>query len=563
MLPRFIPIVSLISLSLASAAAQQLSRADQRTADAAMNSIRPDAIRAHMRFLSDSLLEGRGTGTRGHQIAAQYVATELEAIGVKPAGVNGTWFQSVPLRKITLATEQTSYEFVRDGKAQALREGEEFATSGDAVYTDTNVDAAVVFVGFGVTAPDQHYDDYAGVDVHGKLVAILYGAPARFPSTERAYYSDGVVKSRNAVAHGAIGVLAMMTPEDQKRYAWKWIVPQIRQGDMRWLDVKGVPADSFPELHAGGLLSQSGTDMLFAGAPKTFAQACADANASKSQAFPLAVTAKIHTVSRHERITAPNVIGVLRGSDPKLRDQYVVYTAHTDHLGICDPVEGDNVCHGALDNASGTAALLEIAHAFTTLPQPPRRSILFVFVTGEEMGLLGSDYYAHFPTVPAEQLAANVNIDGAPGLLFPLKDVVALGAEHSTLGGDVEVAARRMNLEISPDPMPEEVYFIRSDQYSFVRQGVPAVNITEGLKAADPKLDGAAIMKKWNTTIYHTPKDNMDQPLNFDSAAKSTRLNFLVGYEVAQQAQRPAWNVGDFFGAKFAKSRSSAAGGGQ
>lgn len=355
MLPRFIPIVSLISLSLASAAAQQLSRADQRTADAAMNSIRPDAIRAHMRFLSDSLLEGRGTGTRGHQIAAQYVATELEAIGVKPAGVNGTWFQSVPLRKITLATEQTSYEFVRDGKAQTLREGEEFATSGDAVYTDTNVDAAVVFVGFGVTAPDQHYDDYAGVDVHGKLVAILYGAPARFPSTERAYYSDGVVKSRNAVAHGAIGVLAMMTPEDQKRYAWKWIVPQIRQGDMRWLDVKGVPADSFPELHAGGLLSQSGTDMLFAGAPKTFAQACADANASKSHAFPLAVTAKIHTVSRHERITAPNVIGVLRGSDPKLRDQYVVYTAHTDHLGICDPVEGDNVCHGALDNASGTS----------------------------------------------------------------------------------------------------------------------------------------------------------------------------------------------------------------
>jgi Zn-dependent M28 family amino/carboxypeptidase len=268
--------------------------------------------------------------------------------------------------------------------------------------------------------------------------------------------------------------------------------------------------------------------------------------------------AKIHTVSRLTRVESRNVVAELRGSDPQMRDQYVVYTAHVDHLGLCSPVEGDNVCHGAWDNASGTSDVLEVARAFASLPRPPRRSILFVFVTGEELGLLGSDYFAHYPTVPRAEIVANINIDGAPGLLYPLNDIVPLGAEHSSLSEDVRLAASQLGYEIGPDPSPEEVFFIRSDQYSFVRQGIPAVMIFNGTKSTDPTLDGLGIMKRWLTSIYHTPRDSMDQPFHFDSAAKAARLNFLVGFEVGEQAQPPAWNAGDFFGEKFAPKPAAA-----
>jgi len=322
-------------------------------------------------------------------------------------------------------------------------------------------------------------------------------------------------------------------------------------GEMHWLDKSGVPHDFFPELRGNVLLSQKGAETLFAGAPKTLDQVFAAAKASKPQGFTLSVTARIHTVAAQSVIQSANIVAELKGSDPVLRDQYVVYTAHVDHLGICPAVEGDNVCHGAMDNASGTSSLLEIAHAYASLPKPPRRSVLFVFVTGEEMGLLGSDYFAHFPSVPLKSIVANVNIDGAPGLYYPMKDVIALGAEHSTMGDDVTAAARQIGYELSPDPMPEEVMFIRSDQYSFVLQGVPAVDVTDGIKATDPKVNGLEVIKKWLTTRYHTPLDNMDQPMDFDSAAKGAVMNFLVGYEVAEHSSVPAWNKGDFFGTTF------------
>ena len=322
---------------------------------------------------------------------------------------------------------------------------------------------------------------------------------------------------------------------------------------MKWLEADGTPHDSFSQIQGGVLfLSQHGAELLFAAAPKSLEQVFASVGEGKVDHFVLPVTVKMHTVSQHAAIQSPNIVGVLPGSDPELGQQYVVYTAHLDHLGICPAVNSDNVCHGARDNASGAAALLQIAHTFAELPHPPRRSILFAFVTGEEKGLLGSDYFANHPTVPAEAMVANINIDGLAGIMYPLKDIVALGADDSSLGNNVQDAARRMGLEISPDPSPQEVFFIRSDQYSLVRRGVPAVAIMEGFKSADPKVNGEEVLKKWLVTMYHTPKDDMNQPLNFESAAKSTQLNFLVGYEVAQQAQRPTWNTGDFFGVKFA-----------
>jgi Peptidase family M28/PA domain len=334
---------------------QRLSETEVAAGEQAMKAIRPEAIRAHMRFLSNSLLDGRGTGTRGYEIAAHYVATELDSMGLQPMGVNHTWFQPVPLRKIEVVPERSSLALVDHQKETRLLDGEDYVILGSPVDEDVSVEAPVVFVGFGVTAAEFQYDDYAGIDVHGKIVAWLFGAPARFPSTQRAYFSDRWVKARNAVAHGAAGMITLMLPEDQKRLPWTWLVPQFKAASMRWLDDKGMPNDSFPELRGVGLFSQKGAELLFRGAPKSLDDTFAAARSSQSQPFALQIKAKIHTVTRLTRIESPNIIAALYGSDPKLRDQYVVYTAHVDHLGLCTPIEGDNVCHGAWDNASGTS----------------------------------------------------------------------------------------------------------------------------------------------------------------------------------------------------------------
>jgi hypothetical protein len=530
---------------------------DRAAMEAATKAIRPEQIRAHIRFLSDTLLQGRAPGTAGYDIAARYVATELEGMGLHPA-VSGKWYQPVPLERAVTDEAASSFALTVNGKEQRLTDAKDYMLStwfatpaGKDKKAESDVDAPIVFVGFGVTAPDQKYDDYAGVDVHGKIIATIYGAPSSFPSTERAYYSDGVVKAKNAVAHGATGVISIMLPEDWKRYPWEWLVPQIQMGEMHWLNKDGVPHDFFPQLKGYVLLNEKTAEALFAGAPKTLGQVFAAAKASKPQSFALPATARIHTVANTTVIESPNIVAELKGSDPSLRDQYVVYTAHVDHLGICPAVDGDNVCHGALDNASGTASLLEIARAYAGLPKPPRRSVLFVFVTGEEMGLLGSDYFAHYPTVPLKSIVANVNIDGAPGAYFPMKDVVVLGSEHSNMSEEVNSAAKALGYDLSPDPMPEEVLFIRSDQYSFVLQGVPAVDVTDGVKSTDPKVNGLDVVKKWLVTRYHTPLDNMDQPIDFESTAKGSLMNFLIGYEVAQRPGVPEWNKGDFFGSTF------------
>jgi hypothetical protein len=535
---------------------------DRAALESANKAIRPEQIRAHIRFLSDNLLQGRAPGTPGYDIAARYVATQLEGMGLHPGGAED-WYQQVPFEKAVTDEGDSSLTLTVNGKEQKLVDSKDyilstwFASSAKKEErAESDVSAPLVFVGFGVTAPDQKYDDYAGIDVRGKIVVELYGAPSSFPSTVRAYYSDGTIKSRNEVAHGAIGHLGIMLPEDWKRFPWDWDVPQIQMGELHWLNKEGAPHDFFPELRGGALMSEAGAAKVFAGAPVTLDQVFMTARASKPQAFPLPVSARIHTVAAQSVIQSANVVAELRGSDPTLRDQYVVYTAHIDHLGICPAINGDNVCHGALDNASGVATLLEIAHAYSRLPQPPRRSALFVFVTGEEMGLLGSDYFAHFPTVPLKSIVANVNIDGAPGEFYAMKDIAPLGSEHSTLGDDVAAASKLLNYEVSPDPMPEENSFIRNDQYSFVLQGVPAVDVTDGIHARDASVDGFAFQKKWLVTRYHTPLDSMDQPMDFDEMAKGAVLNFLIGYSVAQHDGAPEWNRGDFFGTMFGPKHS-------
>jgi len=520
--------------------------------EAAMESIRPDAIRAHMNFLADDLLEGRGTDSRGYEIAARYMATEFESMGLTPAGDAGTYLQTVPLRSARPDELNTTLSVIRNGKAETLVFRKDFLAQGDPGRKETSVEAPVVYVGFGVTAPEQNYDDYKGIDARGKIVAMLLEAP-NFESSLKAHYSSFEQKMAIAVAHGAVGIIVVNDPVLEGLYPFKEQVRDLSRPGFRWLSKEGLPNDYFPQLRAGAFLSLEASRQLFTGSGHTPEEVFQAAKEGKSLVFPLPLSARIHKQTKLQDVSSHNVVAKLEGSDAALKNEYLVYSAHLDHLGVGEPVKGDSIYNGALDNASGCAILLEVARAFSKMNPRPKRSILFVAVTGEEAGLLGSDYFAHYPTVSKAAIVANVNMD-EDQMLWPLLDIIPFGAEHSTLDGVVKRAAERLHLSLSPDPMPEEVIFIRSDQYSFVKQGIPAVFPTPGFKSSDPKIDPVAIFKEWEATRYHQPQDDMQQPgLDFNQAVKYAQFAYLCGWLIVQDPARPAWNAHDFFGGHYAK----------
>jgi hypothetical protein len=514
------------------------------------DSITPEALRSHVRFLSDDLLEGRGTGTRGHEIAAHYSASELEGMGLKPGGDDGTFFQAVHLRQAIFNPEQSSFSLVTNGKEEQLVLEKDWYSGGDYLRTDTGAEGQIVYVGFGLTAPELKHDDYAGADVKGKIVAYFPGAPGSWESSLHAYYSSTYLKAKTAAEHGAIGAIAMWSPYLEKAFSWERAVRALKFPLFRIVDKEGRPNDTYQQIRAGVGVPLSRAKLLLASANKDAEQLYKEADEGKVQSFELPVTAKMHLVTQLKDSTSPNVVAVLPGSDPKLKDEYVLYSAHLDHLGISAPDKGDSINNGAYDNASGSACLMEIARAFAHMKQRPKRSLIFLNVTGEEKGLLGAYYYSLNPTVPKESIVADINMDELASL-FPLKDVVGLGIEHSSLQNDLKAVAPQLGFEISPDPFPEENDFIRSDQFPFVRAGIPAVYVGPGMKSTDPKVDGKAIYMNWLQNIYHTPHDEITLPFDWESNARLAKLDFLIGQRVANAPQRPTWNKGDFFQQKF------------
>jgi Zn-dependent M28 family amino/carboxypeptidase len=513
--------------------------------DRALAQIRPEGVRAHMRFLADDLLEGRGTGTRGYDIAAKYVAARFEALGLAPAGTEG-YFQPVPFVRSTTLQPQCSLAFLHDGKRTELRYNDDYIlTSGTLTETDTQVTAPLVFAGYGVSAPELGYDDFAGVDVRGKIVVVLSGAPPTFPNDQRAYHSVTQFKADAAISRGALAVLGVLTPGDQKRLPWESIVRMRKAPEHQWVTESGIPYRAHPEARGFGILAHQAAESLFAATPHPLDEIFKTAEQGRPQSFDMPVQASLHTVSTHERVTSPNVAALLRGSDSRLRDEVVVLTAHLDHLGIGEPIHGDAVYNGAYDNASGVASLLEMADVFARLPTPPRRSVLFLAVTGEEQALQGSEYFVLHPTVPRDKIVANINVDMFL-MLGPLHDVIAFGAEHSSLGKLTEQAASRLGLTVTPDPFPEQVVFIRSDQFPFIREGIPALFLNPG---------GGMETMQWLQTTYHRPNDDMSQPFDFAAGAKFVRMNFLLAYLVAQADEAPRWNAGDFFAQKHRTTR--------
>ena len=544
-------LVSLVLVLTVSFGSAQTSSSDFPPNEL-LQRITAEGLRAHMAFLADDLLEGRGTGTRGYQLAANYVRAQFEEMGLKPAGVGGSYFQNVRFRRIELLRDKSSLVVKpKNGSTRTLTIEKDYVMGGDPLSADTTAEGQVVFVGFGVSAPEFKYDDYEGIDVRGKIVAALYGAPPKMPSAPGAHFSSTEQKLRMAAEHGAIGYISIWAGKTEQRTPFSEYVRFTRGPALRWLDEKGVPDGAEPSIRGAVRISSSTAALLFEGAPKSWKDALQAAENSQPQALPLTTSVAMHIVSRYSEAESPNVAAILPGSDPQLKNEYVSFTAHLDHLGIGDPVKGDSIYNGAADNASGTSALLEMARAFSELHPAPRRSLLFIAVTGEEEGLLGSDYYAQNPTVPITQIVANINMDEV-SFLYDFKDIVPLGGEHSSLGAVADDVARHMGLTVSPDPLPEEVYFVRSDQYSFILQGVPALYIEEGLQTVNPNLDGKKMQFDWEVQRYHQPSDDINQPLDFNATVTCTRVDLAVGYEVAQQTERPHWNAGDFFN-KFTK----------
>jgi Peptidase family M28 len=539
---RYLPILLFICIGCGGTAERSSSGVPQVSAD---------RLEEHIRYLASDRLAGRGTGTPGYDSAAQYVAQHYASLGLDSAGTEG-YFQPVPFLHAR-ATDQSSLVLIGRSGRRALVPYREYVPAPNFFEAQAEVTAPIVFVGFGITAPERGYDDYRGVDAKGKIVVFLTGGPSSFPAAERAHYAASLVKRENAVSRGAVGGLVVRT-RDQS-FPWDRLVRQARGGDMRWLDRNGRPADAWPGIRGVAYLSDSAAASLFEGAPQSLEQVLDAAEAGKPAGFDLPIRATMRTVSVHERVESPNVAGLLRGADAALRDEVVVYTAHLDHLGIGEPVNGDSIYNGALDNASGTAAMLEVARAFTSMPSRPRRSVLFLAVTGEEKGLLGSDYFAEHPTVPMERIVANVNIDGL-AILYPFRQMVALGAEHSTLDSTVARVARGLGVTLAPDPFPQEVFFVRSDQYSFVRRGVPAVAPFMGMQS-DSGVDAPARFKEWLATRYHTPQDDIDQPMDLEAGAEQAQLEFLVGLEIANADERPRWKDGDFFGSTFGRRQAA------
>lgn len=504
-------------------------------------------MRAHIGFLASDVLEGREAGTRGHEVAAAYVAAQFEAGGAEPAGDRGTYLQQVRLRTSRLDADHSS--FAIDGRPFEHRKDVLIQTTTEAV---SDLDAPVVFAGFGVTATAQGYDDYKGLDVRGKIVALLVGAPPQFPHSERAWYSNGNVKMSNAVRHGAAGVISIRTLEAERRFTWERTIAGGDSTAMRALGADGNPMETFPEIRGNAALRPSAAAALFAGETPSLEAVLADAEKGVAHPFAMKKRVAIHTVTTIGETMSPNVVAMVRGAE--LPDEYVVVSAHLDHLGIATRGE-DRIRNGALDNASGVAALIEIARAVASMKPRPRRSIVFAAVTAEEKGTQGSLAFASRPGLSG-RIVANVNMDMIT-MLFPAKTLVALGYEHSSLAPLARAAAAKNGFELEDDPLPEEVRFVRSDQFSFVKRGIPAISYKGGLVSADPAIDGDRITRAWLKDVYHSPKDDLNQHIDWDTGVRWAKTNLDLALAIANAAEAPTWNDGDFF-ATFASRQANA-----
>ena len=511
-----------------------------------------DKIRAHVKYLSSDALEGRGVGTHGEKLATEYIAGQLKAEGVKPGAGNGSYFQRVPLVGIQTQSDATMTVAGKTGKT-SLVFSKDYVGTAFTQRPENDFDAEAIFVGHGINAPEFHWDDYKGVDVKGKVLIFFTNEPpsqdpAFFGGPALTYYGRWTYKFEEAARRGAVAALIIHTTPTAG-YGWGVVNGSWSQEHS---ELKLKPGEK--ALEFAGWLTQDAGAKLMAVTGKSLDQLLAMANRKSFHPIPLPVHIAGHIPVKLRQIESRNVIGRVEGSDPQLKSQAVLFTAHWDHLGIGVPVNGDKIYNGAVDNATGCAMVLDIARAWAALPAKPKRTGLFIFVTAEEQGLLGSQYYGEHPEVPTGQTAADLNFDA----FYPFgrtRDVHVTGAERTTLWPLVESDAKRLNLEIKPDAQPGQGSYYRSDHFSLARVGVPSFSIEAGTEyIGKPKDFGTKAFEEYNDTHYHQPSDEYRENWDFASMEQMATFGLTVGIDIANAPKLPTWKAGDEFLAAREKS---------
>ncbi|MCG3162437.1 MAG: hypothetical protein JMDDDDMK_03691 [Acidobacteria bacterium] len=520
---------------------------ESNDAEAAASQIEESKLRSHVKFLADDLLEGRGPGSRGGMLAAKYIAAQFESLGLEPAAADRTYFQQVQM--IGSRPDPSTRFVVKSGAGDTeFKFGDDFVGGTDLEQTEVQVNGEIVFVGYGVSAPENNWDDYKGLDVRGKVLLMMVNDPPATPSEPNlfggkalTYYGRWTYKYEEAARRGAAGVILIHT-NDSAGYGWS--VVRNSWGSERF---GLVPEANTPTLKLKSWVTEEAARKIAQMGGKNLDQL---RQSAASRAFrPAPLNAKVDMTLRTQvqRLTSPNVVAIYRGNDPTLKNEYVVYSAHWDHLGIRPDQPGDNIYNGAVDNATGIAGMMAIASAFNSLAIKPRRSVLFIATTAEEQGLLGAEYYARHPLVPLQQTVADVNLDSM-NVLGVTTDITPLGADRSTLGKFIEEVAKENNVTVSPDARPEQGSFYRSDHFPFAKAGVPAVSLEPGTKfVGHHDKWGEEQFLDYNQHRYHQPADEYSPNWNFGGMVQQARLAFWIGLRVANAAETPQWNKGDEF----------------
>jgi len=517
----------------------------------ALETITPEHIRWHVRYLSHDLLEGRGTGQRGGDIAAEYIATQFAESGLKPAGDHGTYMQKVPLVGITTLPE-TQFSLVpKRGETMNLKPLDEYVAYDQTQEAQSDVDADIVFVGYGIEAPEYNWDDYKGLDVRGKVLLMLVNEPPSddprfFKGKALTYYGRWTYKYEEAARKGAVGVI-LVHQTQMASYPWE-VVRNSNSGEKSYLKVEGPALKVASWVHldvASRLASASGMNLE---------KMMQEAQSKDFHPVSLGAKLKAHMVSKVRNFESNNVVAVLPGSDKKMADEAVIYTSHYDHFGVRPDMPGDNIFNGADDNATGCGILIELARAFGTAAQRPRRSILFAAVTAEEQGLLGSEYLGKHPPIPAGKIALDLNYDDVKPLGAP-EEVEVSGAERTTFYPFVEATAKEFRLAIRPDALPAAGHFYRSDHFSLARVGIPAFSINEGMKFKGHSEGwGIEQEKEYVEKHYHQPSDEYHPEMDFVGDSAMARFGFALGWEAASLPTLIGWQHGDEFEAARGKS---------
>jgi Zn-dependent M28 family amino/carboxypeptidase len=492
----------------------------------------------YVKVLADDNMEGRETGSPGLQRASAYVVDQLKKDGLEPAGSKG-YCQPIKFVSRQIDESGSSLALVRGDKTQSVTLGQEamFSTRVDLA---PEVEAPLVFVGYGLNAPEKNYNDFAGIDVKGKIAVIFSGSPEDFPAALAAHYQSSTERAKELRNAGAIGFITIPNPASMdipwSRMTLARTRPSMSLADGMFNDWRGI--------HLAVTWNPEFAEQLFDGSGHTFAEIAALGKERKPlPRFPLTLSLKAKTKQTVKHLESDNIVARLEGSDPQLKSQYVVISAHLDHVGIGEPINGDKIYNGAMDNASGSALVLDIADKLHAADVRPRRSLLFLLVTAEEKGLLGSRYFASKPTVPKTAIVADINTDMFLPI-FSLKILTVYGRDESSLGDVARQAAKDYNVEVQGDPEPLRNLFIRSDQYSFIKQGVPALSMKVGYEKGSPE---EATAMKWLKDNYHAPSDDLNQHVDLEAAGKFESITADIAVKVANDAKPPAWNSDSFF----------------